>query len=61
VSTRLARGIRVNKNFGASDGVYVIGARLAGHSSETDWLWNLENAPRINALAQRVAALVFNS
>ncbi len=49
------RGIQVNENLEANSNLYVIGPLLAGHSSNKDWLWNLESAPRIYSLANRLA------
>lgn len=49
------KGILVTENFEASDGVYVMGPLLAGHSGIRDWIWNLESAPRIEVLALRLA------
>jgi uncharacterized NAD(P)/FAD-binding protein YdhS len=51
-------GIKVSANFEASPNIFVMGPLLSGHSSETDHIWNLESAPRIHALAQRLARVI---
>jgi len=51
-------GIKVTADFEASPGVFVMGPLLAGHSSETDHIWNLESAPRNHGLAQHLVAVI---
>ncbi len=53
-----ARGIRVDSDFAAGPGIWVMGPLLAGHVSETDCIWHLESAPRIDPLAARLAATI---
>lgn len=55
---RSQMGIRVGENFEASNGVFVIGPLLAGHTGDKDSIWNLESAPRIDALAQRFSLML---
>ena len=51
-------GIEVTPGFEAAHGIFVVGPLLAGHSSATAHIWNLESAPRIDALAKRLARLL---
>ena len=59
-SNSTGAGIAVTGDFEASPGMYVVGPLLAGHTTETDHIWNLEDAQRINDLTQRVAAIIAN-
>jgi uncharacterized NAD(P)/FAD-binding protein YdhS len=54
------RGLRVNECFEAAAGLLVLGPALAGTSHGVDHIWSLENIPRINALADRVATQLWN-
>ena len=51
-------GIAVNVDFEASSGVFVMGPLLSGHATRRDAIWNLESAPRIHSLSERLAGIV---
>lgn len=53
-------GIAVNTDFEASPGVFVMGPLLSGHATRRDAIWNLESAPRIHFLSERLAGIVAN-
>ena len=53
--TPLGRGIAVNDDFEASDGLYVIGPMLAGNVLRGQPLWHMEHCGRVNTYANLVA------
>jgi uncharacterized NAD(P)/FAD-binding protein YdhS len=54
----MGNGIAVTPSFEASPGIFVMGPLLACHSSDVNHIWNLESAPRIHALTERLAAVI---
>jgi uncharacterized NAD(P)/FAD-binding protein YdhS len=51
-------GLRVDENFQASRGVFVMGPLLAGVCNRKHMIWNLENARRIFDMAPSLAAVL---
>jgi uncharacterized NAD(P)/FAD-binding protein YdhS len=49
------RGLAVDQDLAAAPGLFVLGPLLAGTSQGADYIWFLENIPRIHQLAERVA------
>lgn len=49
------RGLAVDHDLAAAPGLFVLGPLLAGTAHGADYIWFLENVPRIHQLAERVA------
>ena len=54
------RGLAVDDDLAAAPGLFVLGPLLAGTAQGVDYIWFLENVPRIHQLAERVAAAVWH-
>ena len=54
------RGLAVDDDLAAAPGLFVLGPLLAGTAHGTDYIWFLENVPRIHQLAERVAAAMWH-
>ncbi len=54
------RGLAVDDDLAAAPGLFVLGPLLAGTAQGADYIWFLENVPRIHQLAERVAAAVWH-
>jgi uncharacterized NAD(P)/FAD-binding protein YdhS len=50
------RGLMVDDDLAAAPGLFVLGPLLAGTAQGDDYIWFLENVPRIHQLAERIAA-----
>ena len=51
----IGRGLAVDPDLAAAPGLFVLGPLLAGTAQGADYIWFLENIPRIHQLAERVA------
>jgi uncharacterized NAD(P)/FAD-binding protein YdhS len=54
------RGLAVDDDLAAAPGLFVLGPLLAGTAQGADYIWFLENVPRIHQLAERVAGAVWH-
>ncbi len=53
-------GLRVDAGFEAARGLAVLGPLLAGTAQGGEYIWHLEDVPRIHAYADRIARTVIN-
>ncbi len=54
------RGLAVDDELAAAPGMFVLGPLLAGTAQGADYIWFLENVPRIHQLAERVAGAMWH-